>query len=293
MKVFITGVTGYIGGAVAKALLAKGHQVTALVRGASMSKVPTEIHAVEGGLDSILDLLGEIEKHDAFVHTAQSHSPDMVQLDENAVEAFTRFREGGRCLAYTSGVWVLGNTGSRVDDEATPTDPIEIVKWRPAHERRVLDASRAGFSTAVIRPGCVYGRQQSLLGDWFTEAERGDALQIVGDGDNKWALCHIDDVASQYVAVIEQKANGIFHAIDDSSCSLNEMADAVIKSKGSRSKIEHVPADVARKAMGPFADALMIDQQIRSLDTRARTGWVPTRDFMASVDAQWKEWGDK
>jgi len=290
MKVFITGVTGYIGGAVAKALLDRGHQVTALVRSASVAKVPREIHVVEGGLDSVLDHLDEIESCEALVHTAQSQTPDMVQFDENAVEAFTRFRDGGRIFAYTSGVWVLGNTGARVDDEATPPDPLPMVAWRPAHERRVLDASRDGFSTAVIRPGCVYGRQQSLFGDVFAAAEKGDPVQIVGDGNNRWALCHLDDVATQYVAIIEKKANGIFHSVDDSTCTLNEMAAAIIKAKGSRSKIEHVPPDTARKAMGPFVDALLIDQQVRSLDSRARLGWQPTRDFLGSVADQWKEW---
>lgn len=290
MKVFITGVTGYIGSAVAKALLARGHQVTALARGTSLSKIPKEIHAVEGGLDTILDHLDEIEKHEAYVHIAQSRTPDMVQLDENAVEAFTRFREGHRAFVYTSGVWALGNTGTLVADEATPPDPIPVVAWRPSHERRALDASRPGFSTAVIRPGCVYGGRQSLLGDWFVEADKGDPIQIVGEGNNRWALVHIDDLAAQYVALVEQKANGIFHAIDDSRCTLNEMADAIIKEKGSASKVEHVPADIAKKAMGPFADALLIDQQVRSLDTRARLGWKPTRNFMSSVAAQWEEW---
>lgn len=290
MKIFITGVTGYIGNAVAKALAARGHAITALARGVSVTKVPKEYHVVEGGLDTILDHLGEIEACDAFVHTAQSQTPDMVQLDENAVEAFTRFRDGGRVFVYTSGVWVLGSTGSRVDDESTPPEPIDIVKWRPAHERRVLDASRDGFATAVVRPGCVYGGKQSLLGDAFVAADKGDPVQIVGDGNNRWALCHIDDVASQYVAVLEQKASGVFHAIDDSSCTLNEMVAAVIKARKSRSAVNHVPPDVARKAMGLFADALLIDQQVRSLDTRARLGWTPTRDFIGSVYDQWKEW---
>jgi nucleoside-diphosphate-sugar epimerase len=290
MKVFITGVTGYIGSAVAKALLAKGHEVTALVRSTSMSDVPKAIRVVEGGLDTILDLLDEVEKHDAFVHTAQSPTPDMVQLDENAVEAFTRFREGGRTFVYTSGVWVLGSSGSRVDDEATPPDPIDMVKWRAGHEERVRDAARSDFSTAVIRPGCVYGHHQSLLGDVFVAADKSAPVQIVGDGNNKWALCHVDDVATQYVAVVEQKASGIFHAVDDSTCTLNEMAAAIIKSRGSDSEIEHVPPDVARKAMGSFTDALLIDQQVRSLDSRARLGWQPTRDFLGSVYEQWKEW---
>jgi nucleoside-diphosphate-sugar epimerase len=293
MKVFVTGATGYIGGAVSRALVASGHEVTGLVRAESKSKVPEGVRVVEGGLGDLLGMLGEVETHDVFVHAAQSHSPDMVDLDEAAVEAFTRFRDGDRYLAYTSGVWVLGSTGSRVDDEATPPDPIAMVAWRPGHEKRVIAASRDGFATAVIRPGCVYGHGQSLLADWFSAAEKNEPVNVVGEGNNKWSLIHLDDLAAFYLTAIEKRENGILHAVDDSRNTLNEMAEAVIKAKGSSSGIDHVPGDVATEKMGPFAEALMIDQQVSSLDSRQRLGWEPKRDFMGSVEEQWGEWGEK
>ena len=46
----------------------------------------------------------------------------------------------------------------------------------------------------------------------------------------------------------------------------------------------HSESEVARKAMGGFTDALLIDQRVRSLDSRARLGWQPTRDFIGSAD---------
>jgi hypothetical protein len=44
--------------------------------------------------------------------------------------------------------------------------------------------------------------------------------------------------------------------------------------------------------MGPFADALAVDQRIFSKQTREKTGWNPRRTFTTSIAEQWQEWRD-
>jgi nucleoside-diphosphate-sugar epimerase len=293
MKIFITGATGYIGSAVAHDLRAHGHEVTALVRrGRDTSALRAAgVTIVEGDLGTILDKLAEIEDHEVYVHTAQSNDANKVLNDENAVEALTRFRDGGRYFIYTSGVWVLGSAGPAVDDEAMPPEPIALVAWRPKHERFVLDASRDGFTTAVIRPGCIYGRGQSMLRPWFEAARDGKPLEIVGDGANHWALVDLGDLVDCYRLAIEQRASGILHAVDDSRPTLRQMADAIVDAKRSASAITTIAPDAARAAMGGYADALMLDQRVSSAWTRQHLGWSPKREFMSSVGEQWREFG--
>lgn len=293
MKIFITGATGYVGSAVAFDLRAHGHDVSALVRrGRDTTALRSAgVNVIEGDLGSILDKLAEIEDNEIYVHAAQSQDADKVMNDENAVEALTRFRDGGRYFIYTSGVWVLGSAGPAVDDEAMPPEPIELVKWRPGHERIVLDAARDGFATAVIRPGCVYGGSQSMLRPWFEAARDGRPLEIVGDGKNHWALVDLRDLVDCYRLAIEQRASGILHAVDDSRVTLREMADAIIKGKSSSSSITTIAPDAARAAMGGFADALMLDQNVSSAWTRQHLGWSPRREFLSSVGEQWEEFG--
>lgn len=291
MKIFITGATGYIGSAVALDLRARGHEVTALVRPGRATPALRDagVRFVEGTLGTILDHLDVIEAHEVYIHAAQSNDADKVLDDENAIEALTRFRHGGRYFIYTSGVWVLGNAGPAVDDEAMPPEPIELVAWRPKHERIVLEASRDGFDTAVIRPGCVYGRSQSLLRGWFEAARDGRPVEIVGDGANRWAMVDLADLVDCYRLAIEQRATGILHAVDDTRATLRDMAAAVIRAKGSASTIATIPPAVARQQMGAFADALMIDQNVSSAWTRQHLGWAPRREFISSVGEQWKE----
>jgi hypothetical protein len=57
-----------------------------------------------------------------------------------------------------------------------------------------------------------------------------------------------------------------------------------------KGRIEHLPADAARQKMGPFTDALVVDQQISSEATRRQLRWMPRRTFLASIDEQWREW---
>lgn len=290
MNIFMTGATGYIGRAVALALRDAGHGVTALVRDRARGKdlEKAGVTLVEGDLDSLLDYRGEIDAAQAVIHAA-APAKNTVELDEKAIHAFTR-SHGYRHFLYTSGVWVLGNTGPGVADETTPVSPISLVEWRTTHEKYVLAEARDNFTTTVLRPGCVYGGSQSLLRSWFAAADKGEPLEIVGDGSNRWAMVHLADLADCYRLAVEKKIGGILHGIDDTDASLRQCAEAVVAGSGKRSKIESVPLDKARMKLGPFADALAINQRVASHSTRQRLGWTPRRTFVGSVEEQWREW---
>jgi nucleoside-diphosphate-sugar epimerase len=280
MRVFLTGASGYIGTEVARALRAHGHEVAGLVRPESESSSLRQmgVTLVAGDLASLPALAGDgaLDGFDAFVHTAQSRT-DTVSLDRAAVESFL-----GRdaYLLYTSGVWVLGNGTA---DESTEPRPLPLVAWRVEHEQLVLRDGKHG----VLRPGCVYGGKQSLCAGWFAAAAQDGPASIVGDGNNRWAMVNLHDLAELYVTMVEQRSAGMYHGIDDTRATLNECAAAVAP----KSTIEHVPAEAARTTMGPFTDALLVDQVIGSHATRQKLGWQPNRDFLGSVEEQRGEFG--
>jgi nucleoside-diphosphate-sugar epimerase len=289
MKIFLTGVTGYIGSAVAATLAQRGHEVVGLARDPKkVGDLPSGIRIVEGDLDSIDDLREEIARAEVYVHTANS-AERREELDEKAIHALTRHHDR-RHFIYTSGVWVLGNTGSLAADEVAPPQPIEMVAWRPTHERYVLEEARDNFTTTVLRPGCVYGGRQHLLRGWFDAAEKGEPLEIVGGGMNHWAMVHLDDLARCYARAVEKRTGGVLHAVDDTRATLRACAEAIVAGSGKKSEVKEIPLAEARKTMGPFADAIAIDQHVTSNSTRARLNWQPEREFVASVDEQWREW---
>jgi nucleoside-diphosphate-sugar epimerase len=281
MRIFVTGATGYIGSAVAPALRERGHDVAALVRPETDSKALRDLGVVivAGDLASLPALAGSLGSYDVFLHIAQSNAADAPALNQIALDVFTA-QQG--FFVYTSGVWVCGNTGFNVADESTPPDPLPLVAWRPAQEQAALATGRS----AVIRPGCVYGGKQSLCAGWFESAEQKKPVYLVGDGNNQWAMVNRHDLADCYVRITEQRATGIFHAVDDTNDTLLGCALAV----ATGCVIETVPIEVAAEKYGPFADALAVDQRVSSKVTRQRLGWSPKRDFTGSLDEQWAEW---
>jgi nucleoside-diphosphate-sugar epimerase len=266
MRIFLTGATGYIGNAVALTLRKHGHDVDALVRPESETRSLRDagVVLVAGDLSTLPSL--EFAEYDAVVHTAMAKR-NAVALDRGAVDVFTK---SGRPFLYTSGVWILGNTTKA--DETTKVNPLPIVAYRPAHEQLVIESGGA-----ALRPGCVYGGKQSMFADWFASVEQVGPIRIVGDGKNRWALVGLDDLAACYLRAIEQRATGVLHAIDDTHASLNDCARALSKD----AKIEHLPVDRAK--LGPFADALLVDQVISSDATRRKLGWKPKQTFASAA----------
>src|ERR1041385_7168200 len=153
---------------------------------------------------------------------------------------------GGQFI-YTSGVWALGNTTHA--DETSPQDPLRISAWRVEHENLVLQSP----SRTVIRPGCVYGGKQSLLAGWFAAVEQNQPVEIVGDGQNRWAMIDIHDLAALYVAAVEQRAPGLLHAVDD------EDAQTVETDAGTLLQVLGDQADgVFEDAVGSLVGHLML-----------------------------------
>ncbi|HVE72273.1 MAG TPA: NAD-dependent epimerase/dehydratase family protein [Thermoanaerobaculia bacterium] len=238
MKIFLTGATGYLGSAIAAALVRARHDVTALVRSPT-SAARVQSYGIEqhrGDLrdpDSYRDAARAAE---AIVHAAVEDGADRMDVDRVFVEAVA-----GPTLVYTSVMFVLGNVDG-ADENAPASGP------RAEHERIVLDAGGV-----VIRPGMIHGDDAWLFHHPI----------VIGNGKNRWPLVHRDDVAELYRLAVEQRARGIFHAVSE-----------VMRARDVFPNVEPTPLDRARDELGGFADALALDQNVRSERAHA-LGWSP------------------
>ena len=67
----------------------------------------------------------------------------------------------------------------------------------------------------------------------------------------------------------------MFHGISEQAVRVRDIAIAASEGARIPGKISPWPVDEARKILGPFADALALDQQISSEKTKALLGWEP------------------
>jgi nucleoside-diphosphate-sugar epimerase len=282
MRIFLTGSTGYIGSAVLEALMRGGHTVAALVRDPEKAERMSMrgVQPVTGELASPKTYAAAAEACDGIVHTAYEYSKRGVEVDRAAIDtllAAARRRNGGAgapFFIYTSGVWVLGKT-AKPADEGAPLNPAALVAWRPAHEQVVLDAGADGsVRTAVVRPGIVYGGSRGIIGDMLKDAANG-LVRVIGNGKNHWPCVYDRDLADLYLRLVNGRdAAGVFHANDEGDERVNDIAEAIARQAKTPADIRHVPLEEARSKLGEYADALALDQKVRSPRARA-LGWTP------------------
>lgn len=290
----MTGGTGYIGSAVVRELAEAGHDVTGLTRMAEKTSYLEELgaRAVVGDLRDPESYETEASVADALVHVAAEESEARPDVDRAAVDTLLSAAGSGRAsaLLYTSGCFVLGETGSEPVDEYASTDGApELVAWRPAHEDRVLEAARSGLATAVVRPGMVYGGKEGAFAGFFATAEAEGAAEFVGDGANHWSPVYRGDVARLYRMIVEQKGTGIFHCAEPAEL-VGKLAMAASRAAGAGGDTRRVRVEEARKAMGPSADALTMNQVVGSARSHA-FGWAPEHPpFVDSADSVYREW---
>lgn len=277
MHVFLTGATGYLGAAVAEALVRAGHDVSGLARSpdAEAKLRPAGVRPVRGSLHDLPALTRAAGAAEGVIHTANTNAADAGTADEAAVSAMLSALAGsGKPFIYTSGVWVYGDTGGAVVDETTPVKPAPTVSWRPAVEERVLASTARGVRAVVIRPGIVYGRGGGIPAMLVRSARASGTVRFAGDGRNHWPVVDVDDLAALYVLALERAPAGTVLLAVTESQPVADIARAASEGAGAGGRITAWPLAEARQSLGPLADALALDQRVSG--ARARTlGWQP------------------
>jgi nucleoside-diphosphate-sugar epimerase len=274
VKIFLTGGSGYLGQATIAELIRHGHSVEALARSERSTAVVANAGAVavQGALADLEVLNHAAVRAEGVIHLAQATSAD----EDLAAATAMQDGVGAGTYVHTGGSWVYGDTNG-VQDETAPWTPPNVVAWRKAVEDAVLARAADGGRPVIVQPGPIYGGDHGLINDFYIKPgkEKG-AIPYIGDGANRWALVHVDDVASLYVAALAAKAGSVYLGVGDAHPTAKAIAEALARGAGLDGRTVSITLEQARADMGPIADAFALDQRLTSAKARRELGWAPT-----------------
>lgn len=290
MKIFLTGASGYVGGAVLGRLKGRGYKITALARNdeAKTKLRDKGVETVRGGLSDFDVLKRAAQDADAVIHTAFSHNfddyNDAVKLDREVINTFGEaLTRTNKPLIVTSSSAVLGDTRNAEADEDYPFGETSPRKFRGEAERDAIQLSSKGIRPVVLRlPLFVYGRGGSSFVPFIiNQAKKEKSANYYESGEKRISAVHVDDVADAYFLALDiGTAKGLYNVAAE-SISLKELNEAVAKLLNVKAK--SISADDARKQFGKMFDFLSINNVLDASKIKRDLKWTPA-DYHSITD---------
>lgn len=221
MKYLVTGATGFIGGRVARQLLAAGHRVTAVVRDPAKAGALAALGAVlaPGDVTDKESLRAPMLGVDGVFHIAGWYK--LGVKDKRAGERIngqgTRnvlevMRELGIAKGvYTSTLAVNSDTRGRLVDETYrftgAAHLSEYDRTKAAAHQIAEDFITQGLPLVIVQPGLVYGPDDtSAVRETLLQYLRRQLPVIPQQTAYSWG--HVDDIARGHVLALERGRPG-------------------------------------------------------------------------------------
>jgi nucleoside-diphosphate-sugar epimerase len=286
-KILITGITGYIGGTVAKKLLEKNYSVTGLVRNEADVKKLEQlgIECIVGSIHDETVLKAAVSNADAVIHTADSAD------DAYAADSFIKLLEGsGKTFIFTSGSAIFGGkeNGEKNDfvfTEDIPLNPRLEMASRVLINQYVLQSAEKNIRSIVIVPTMVYGTGLGLKKDSIQlpalinySKEKGFGVYF-GKGENIWSNLHIEDLADMYILALEKAKPGSLYYAENGSSTIKNLAENISRQYNLLPP-QSVSIQEAVNTFGPAGGYFgFASNSLCSSDkAKIELGWNPTYD---------------
>lgn len=288
MRVLVTGASGFIGGALCRALLARGDEVTALVRRpGSEPDGTTPLTGDLGAGGRLAEVLAEA-RPECVVHLAaeiasQRSAEKVYEVNvrgtQHLVDACLSFAgddpAAGPRIVFSSTV-VTGEAHGELLVESRPL-PVGTPYGRAKQEGEQIVLG-SDLPAVVIRPCHVYGPGGWYAKELVRRLRQPGRFAVIGSGANLWDVVHVDDVVAALALAVDAEAalGGTFHVADDQSLTFYEFMKLTADALGVGAP-RRIPAALVRLIAGTNAvDALVRSARTSNAKIRAELGWQPS-----------------
>jgi nucleoside-diphosphate-sugar epimerase len=284
--VFVLGGTGAIGGHALPALVAAGHEVSALVRTPEKAAV-VAAQGAEPVVVSMFDaaaLSASFRGHDAVVNLATSmpsmatfvfrrawRPTERVRIEGSAAVVDAALAAGVPRVVQESVSMVYPDLGDEWIDEDVEPDRYPNARANLAAEASATRFSEAGGSGIVLRLGLFYG-PGARHSEQFLAMARHHVVPLIGRPESYLSSIHVVDGGTAVAAALHVPA-GTYNVVDDEPLTSREYAQALALAAGKRPW-----------ARGPGRLAFLLGDRMASLTRSMRvsnqrfreaSGWQP------------------
>jgi dihydroflavonol-4-reductase len=247
MKALVTGATGFVGAAVARALLGGQWQVRVLARRGSDRRnlQNLNVEVCEGDLGDSSSLEHAAQGCDGLFHVAADYrlgAPDPAELYRVNVEGTRKvlsaaYRAGIRRIVYTSSVATIGIPADGTPGDEQTANSLENMighykRSKYLAEEVVREAAREGLPVVIVSPSTPVGPgdlKPTPTGQLVLDAAAGRMPAYVDTGLN---IVHVDDVAAGHLLAYERGTPGERYILGGQDLSLREILEMIARLEG-------------------------------------------------------------
>src|SRR5918999_794400 len=259
---FVTGGSGFIGGALIERLRREGWGVRALARsvGAAAKVRERGAEPVAGELGDMRALEAESVGCDVCFHAAAKVEDwgDPAEFERlnvggtaNVIAAcraagVRRLVHVGTEAALTAGQALVG-----VDERAPlrPDSPFLYSSSKAKAEQLVREANGDGFETVVVRPRFVWGKGDTTLLPAIVDMVRSGRFRWIGGGRHLTDTTHVDNtVEGLWLGATKAPAGAVYFVTDGEPVVFREFLERMLATQGVSVPDKSVPAGVASAA---------------------------------------------
>jgi dihydroflavonol-4-reductase len=256
MKALVTGATGFVGAAVARALLAQGWEVRVLVRsGAVQANLEgLAVEPVTGDLVDAPSLDRALAGCGALFHVAADYrlwARDPEEIYRNNVQGTRNIlqsasRAGVGRIVYTSSVATIGlPADGSPGDEDTPVALADMIghykRSKFLAEQVVREAAKGGTDVVIVNPSTPIGPRDvkpTPTGQIVIDAATGRMPAYVDTGLN---IVHVDDVAAGHVLAFERGRAGQCYILGGEDMTLRQILGEIARLAGRKPPAIRLP----------------------------------------------------
>ncbi len=243
----VTGATGFVGSAVARALLDRGYSLRLLVRPSSdhtnIAGLPADL--ATGDLKDAASLERAVSGCRYVVHVAADYRlwvPDPEAMNRANVEGTRALllaaqAAGVERMVYCSSVAALGLVGDgSQSDERTPNRLEKVIgtykRSKYLAEQAVLALARDGMPVVIVNPSAPVGPRDikpTPTGKMIADTAAGRMPAFVDTGLN---VAHVDDVAIGHVLALEKGRDGECYILGGEDMDMQTLLNLVAEAAG-------------------------------------------------------------